>query len=154
MIFCAVSNGKYAVAPSGPQLSARRPIWKREHVRWSSNHLWEFGAPLGSNYVWQLKSSNVTCSGFNRQIVIRLCQNQEYMLRKVSPEPQEIPCHGSGDLLRPRFGHMMEFEEFGHQRPLDKAQWTSEKQIRCADAQWTLDNDSQSSLASLQKLSS
>ena len=47
---------------------------------------------------------------------------------------------------------MMEFEEFDDQRPLDKAQWTSEKQIRCADAQWTLDNDSQSSPASLQKL--
>ena len=29
---------------------------------------------------------------------------------------------------------------------------TSEKQIRCADAQWTLDNDSQSSPTSLKKL--
>ena len=47
---------------------------------------------------------------------------------------------------------MTEFEEFDDWRPLDKAQWTSEKQIRCADAQWRLDNDSQSSPASLQKL--
>ena len=53
-----------------------------------------------------------------------------------------------------RFWSMMEFEEFDDQRTADKAQWTSEKQIRCADAQWTLDNDSQSSPASLQKLSS
>ena len=53
-----------------------------------------------------------------------------------------------------RFWSMMEFEEFHVQRTVDKAQWTSEKQIRCADAQWILVNDSQSSPASLQKLSS
>ena len=47
---------------------------------------------------------------------------------------------------------MIEFEEFDDWRPLDKAQWTSEKQIRCADAQWILGNDSQSSPASLKKL--
>jgi len=47
---------------------------------------------------------------------------------------------------------MMEFQEFDDLRPLDKAQWTSQKQIRCADAQWTLDNDSQSSPVSLKKL--
>ena len=47
---------------------------------------------------------------------------------------------------------MMEFEEFHVQRAVDKAQWTSEKQIRCADAQWRFDNDSQSSPASLKKL--
>ena len=57
-----------------------------------------------------------------------------------------------GDLLEDRFGHMTEFEEFDDQRQFDKAQWTFEEQIRCADAQWTLDNDSQSSLTSLQKL--
>ena len=51
-----------------------------------------------------------------------------------------------------RIWPMMEFQEFHGQRTVDKAQWTSEKQIRCADAQWTLDNDSQSSLASLKKL--
>ena len=51
-----------------------------------------------------------------------------------------------------RFWSMMDFEEFDDWRPLDKAQWTSEKQIRCADAQWTPDNDSQSSPASLKKL--
>ena len=49
---------------------------------------------------------------------------------------------------------MMKHEEFHDQRPLDKAKWTSEKQIRCADAQWWLSNDSQSFLAFLQKLSS
>ena len=47
---------------------------------------------------------------------------------------------------------MMEFEEFGDQRPLDKAQWTFQKQNRCADAQWVFYNDSQSYLVSLKKL--
>ena len=47
---------------------------------------------------------------------------------------------------------MMEFEEFDDQRTVDKAQWTFNEQIRCADAQWRLDNDSQSSPASLKKL--
>ena len=47
---------------------------------------------------------------------------------------------------------MMEFEEFHAQRIVGKAQWTSQKQIRCADAQWAFDNDSQSSPASLKKL--
>ena len=33
----------------------------------------------------------------------------------------------------------MEFEEFPAQRTVEKAQLTFQKQIRCADAQWTLD---------------
>ena len=53
-----------------------------------------------------------------------------------------------------RFGHDDENDRFHDSRPLDKAKWTSEKQIRCADAQWWLSNDSQSSSAFLQKLSS
>ena len=47
---------------------------------------------------------------------------------------------------------MMDLEEFDDWRQLDRAQWTFEKQIRCTDAQLRLDNDSQSSPASLQKL--
>ena len=43
-----------------------------------------------------------------------------------------------GDLLLGRFGLMMKNDECHDQRPLDKAKWTSEKQIRCADAQWAL----------------
>ena len=58
------------------------------------------------------------------------------MSKKVFPETQDIPRHGSGDLLEDRFGLMMKHEEFHDQRPLDKAKWTSEKQIRCADKQW------------------
>ena len=57
-----------------------------------------------------------------------------------------------GDVLMDKCRSMMEFEEFDDQRPFGKAQWTSEKQIRCADAQWTLYNDSQSSPASLKEL--
>ena len=69
---------------------------------------------------------------------MRLQKNTVQIPRKVFPEAQDIPRHGSGDLLKDRFGHMMEFEEFHDWRTVDKAQWTSEKQIRCADAQWTL----------------
>ena len=83
---------------------------------------------------------------------MRLQKNTAQVPRKVFPEAQDIPRHGSGDLLKDRFGHMMEFEEFHDWRTVGKAQWRFEKQIRCADAQWTLDNDSQSSPASLQKL--
>ena len=50
---------------------------------------------------------------------------------------QRHVCYYSerGDLLENRFGHMMKHEEFHDYRLLDKATWTSEKQIRCADAQ-------------------
>ena len=37
-----------------------------------------------------------------------------------------------------RFGHDDENDRFHDQRLLDKAKWTSEKQIRCADAQWDI----------------
>ena len=50
-------------------------------------------------------------------------------------EAQDILRDGSGDLLMDRFGLMMKNDEFHDWRPLDKAKWTSEKQIRCADAQ-------------------
>ena len=50
------------------------------------------------------------------------------------------------------FCRMSEFDEFHGQRLFGKAQWTFEKQIRCNDAQWKLDNDSQSSITSLKKL--
>ena len=64
-------------------------------------------------------------------------------------EAQDILRDGSGDLLEDRFVLMMKNDGFHDQRPLDKAKWTSEKQIRCADAQWWLSNDSQSSSAFL-----
>ena len=69
---------------------------------------------------------------------------------------QRHVCYYSerGDLLKDRFGLMMKNDGFHVQRPLDKSKWTSEKQIRCADAQRWLSNDSQSSFAFLQKLSS
>ena len=59
---------------------------------------------------------------------------------------QRHVCYYSerGDLLRDRFVFMMKNDEFHDQMPLDKAKWTSEKQIRCADAQWWFSNDSQS----------
>ena len=67
-------------------------------------------------------------------------------------EAQDILRDGSGDLLEERFGLIMKNDEFHDQRPLDKAKWTSEKQIRCADAQCGLGNDSQSSSAVLYQL--
>ena len=65
-------------------------------------------------------------SGRPAQITQLRCQ------RKFS---QDILRDGSGDLLMNRFGLMMKNDGFHDQRPLDKARWTSEKQIRCADAQ-------------------
>ena len=44
--------------------------------------------------------------------------------------------------------------EFHELETVDKPNWTSEKQFRCADAQWWRGNDSQSSPASLKQLSS
>ena len=49
---------------------------------------------------------------------------------------------------------MMKNDGFHHLETVDKPKWTSEKPFRCADAQWQLDNDSQSSPASLKQLSS
>ena len=49
---------------------------------------------------------------------------------------------------------MMKTDEFHGLVTVDKAKWTSGKQIRCADTQWLLGNDSQSFPASLKKLSS
>ena len=56
---------------------------------------------------------------------------------------QRHACYYSehGDLLKDRFGLMMNNDEFHDQKPLDKANWMSEKQIRCADAQWWFSND-------------
>ena len=55
---------------------------------------------------------------------------------------KKFEVKGNKEKSHNRFGHMTEFEEFRVWRTVGKAQWTSEKQIRCADAQWTLDNDS------------
>ena len=49
---------------------------------------------------------------------------------------------------------MMKNDGFHGLETVDKPKWTSEKPFRCADAQWWLGNDSQSSPASLKQLSS
>ena len=59
-----------------------------------------------------------------------------------------------GDLLRNRFMLMMKNDGFHRLETVGKLKWTSGKPFRCADAQWRLDNDSQSSPASLNQLSS
>ena len=59
-----------------------------------------------------------------------------------------------GDLLEERFVVMMKNDGFHHLEAVDKPKWTSEKPFRCADAQWRLGNDSQSSTASFKQLSS
>ena len=80
------------------------------------------------------RPAQITQLRYQRMI---LCQ------RHVCYDPER------GDLLEDRFGLMMKNDGFHGQRPLDKAEWTSEKQIRCADAQWWHSNDSQSSSAFL-----
>ena len=59
-----------------------------------------------------------------------------------------------GVLLKERFVLMMKNDGFRSFETVDKPKRTSEKQFRCADAQWWLGNDSQSSPASLKQLSS
>ena len=59
-----------------------------------------------------------------------------------------------GAWLLERFVLMMKNDGFHHLETVDKPKWTSEKPFRCADAQWWLGNDSQSSPASLKQLSS
>ena len=113
---------------------------------------WKFGEPLGS----------ILCMAVEvfKRDVLRI---QPSDCHETLSEPRicikESFPRASGDSTSRirrspgfKFRHMMEFEEFGDQRPFDKAQWTFQKQIRCADAQRILDNDSQSSLASLKKL--
>ena len=51
-----------------------------------------------------------------------------------------------------RFCVMMDFYDFHGLRPLDKAEWTSEKQSRCAAAQFGFRSDSHSSSGSSKKL--
>ena len=52
------------------------------------------------------------------------------MSRKVVLEAQDIPHHGSGDPLKNRFGHMIEYDGFDVQRPFDKAKPTASLQSR------------------------
>ena len=40
--------------------------------------------------------------------------------------------------MRTSFGHDDENDRFHDVRPLDKAKWKYEKQIRCANAQWVV----------------
>ena len=115
---------------------------------------WKFGAPLGSKLCMAVEV-------FKRDVLRIEPSDCHKILSEPRTHTKESFPRASGDStsrirISPdaKVWHMMEFEEFGVQRTVDKAQWTSEKQICCADAQWTLDNDSQSSLASLQKLSS
>ena len=115
---------------------------------------WKFGAPCGSNIC-------VAVEVFKRDVLRIQPSDCDETLSEPRTRIKESFPRGSGDstsLIRrspdSKVRHMMDFEEFHDQRQLDKAQWTSEKQIRCADAQWTLDNDSQSSPASKRSSSS
>ena len=65
-------------------------------------------------------------SGSARQIFIRFAGNTPQASGKVLPEAQDIPRHGSGARLEDRFGHMIEYDGFDVQRPLDKAKWRSQ----------------------------
>ena len=113
---------------------------------------WKFGAPLGSKLC-------VAVEVFKRDVLRIQPSDCHETLSEPRIHIKESFPRGSGDSTSrirrspgSKVRHMMEFEEFYDQRPLDKAQWTFQKQIRCADAQWRLDNDSQSSPASLKKL--
>ena len=70
------------------------------------------------------------------------------------PRTSGHPMSRIRSLMEQRFVLMMKMMEFHGLETVDKPKWTSEKPFRCADAQWWLGNDSQSSPASLKKLSS
>ena len=59
---------------------------------------------MEQHYLWQGRASIVTCSGSTHQNVMPLQSDTPYVPRKVFPEAQDIPRHGSGDLLEDRFG--------------------------------------------------
>ena len=113
---------------------------------------WTFGAPLGSKLCMAVEV-------FKRDVLRIQPSDCHETLSEPRIYAKESFPRGSGDSTSRirrspelRVRHMMEFEESDDQRPLDKAQWTFQMQNRCADAQWILDNDSQSSPASLKKL--
>ena len=113
---------------------------------------WKFGASLGSKLCMAVEV-------FKRDVLRIQTSNCHETLSEPRIHIKESFPRGSGDSTSRirrspglKIRHMMQFDEFDDQRPLDKAKWTFQKQNRCADAQWTLDNDSQSSTASLKKL--
>ena len=113
---------------------------------------WKVGAPLGSKLCMAVEV-------FKHDVLRIQPSDFHETLSEPRIHTKESFPRGSGDSTSRirrspelKVRHMMKFEEFGDQRPLDKAQWTFQKQIRCADAQWTLNSDSQSSPASLKKL--
>ena len=64
------------------------------------------------NYVWHGRSSNMTCSGSNCQIIMIFSGNHVQVSSKVVLEAQDIARDGSGDPLKDRFSLMMKFDGF------------------------------------------
>ena len=96
---------------------------------------WKFGTPLGSKLC-------VAVDVFKLDVLRIQPSDCHETLSEPRIYAKESFPRGSGDStsrIRRSPGlkvcYMMEFEEFDDQRPLDKAQWTFQKQIRCADAQ-------------------
>ena len=95
---------------------------------------WEFGAPLGSKLC-------VAVEVFKRDVLRIEPSDCHKSLSEPRIYVKEIfPRDSGGSTSRIRRSpgfkvrHMLEFEEFGDQRPLDKAQWMFQKQIRDARA--------------------
>ena len=61
---------------------------------------------MEQTYLWHGHASIATCSGASLRNFMRLHKNTAQIPRKVFPEAQDIPRHGSGDLLVDRFGLM------------------------------------------------
>ena len=55
---------------------------------------------------------------------------------------RHVHCYSErGNPLEERFVLMMKNDGFHNLETVDTAKWTSQKQFRCADAQWWLDNE-------------
>ena len=95
----------------------------------------KIGAPLGSKLC-------VAVEVFKRDVLrIQPSDCHETLSEPIIYVKESFPRGSGGSTSRIRISpglkvrHMTEFEKFGDQRLLDKAQWTFQKQIRCADAQ-------------------
>ena len=91
------------------------------------------------NYLVQVGSSSVTCSGSTSSNAIRFSGNHIQVSRNVVLEAHDIWRRGSGDMPKDRFWSHDKHDSWRRLRALDVAKWTSRSPKVCAHAQvWLL----------------
>ena len=99
--------------------------------------------------LWHDRASIATCSRSIYQIFIRISGILAQMPRKVSPEAQDIPRHGSGAQLRDRSRHMMNHDGFHGLGTFNEAPETLQEPRGPRWRAMMIAHDSQSSTASV-----